>query len=149
MNGTHYKNELTKLPVSKPADKYPDGYQAGRYWRKLGGSLYDFYVYEYVGVDPSNGKPLYNKYLTDENGNETEYELLGTCEMKGNTYYALVPADADENAEFLEYVILKLEKEENGDAYLVSIDDDDEADEVEDFFNDYLADEIDYDEENK
>ena len=87
--------------------------------------------------------------LTDENGNETEYELLGTCEMNGNTYYALVPADADENAEFLEYVILKLEKEEDGEAYLVSIDDDDEADEVEDFFNDYLADKIDYDEENK
>ena len=71
LNGTHYKNELTKLPVSKPADKYPDGYQSGSYWRKIGGSLYDFYVYEYAGVDPENGKPLYNKYLTDENGNET------------------------------------------------------------------------------
>lgn len=71
LNGTHYKNELTQLPVSKPADKYPDGYQSGLYWRKLGGSLYDFYVYEYAGVDPSNGKPLYNKYLTDDNGNET------------------------------------------------------------------------------
>ena len=87
--------------------------------------------------------------LTDENGVETDYELIGTCEMKGNTYYALVPAEADENAEFLEYVILKLEKEEDGEAYLVSIDDDDEADEVEDYFNDYLADEIDYDEETK
>ena len=86
--------------------------------------------------------------LTDENGVESEYELIGTCEMNGNTYYALVPADAAEDAEFLEYVILKLEKEENGEAYLVSIDDDDEADEVEDYFNDYLADEIDYDEES-
>ena len=37
--------------------------------------------------------------LTDENGVETDYELIGTCEMKGNTYYALVPAEADENAE--------------------------------------------------
>ena len=71
LNGTHYKNELTKLPISKPADKYPDGYQSGSYWRKIGGSLYDFYAYEYAGVDPTNGKPLYNKYLTDENGNET------------------------------------------------------------------------------
>ena len=71
LNGTHYKNELTKLPISKPAEKYPDGYQSGSYWRKIGGSLYDFYAYEYAGVDPSNGKPLYNKYLTDDNGNET------------------------------------------------------------------------------
>ena len=77
LNGTHYKNELTKLPVSKPADKYPDGYQAGSYWRKLGGSLYDFYAYEYAGVDPENGKPQYKKYLTDDNGNETgEIELV-------------------------------------------------------------------------
>ena len=87
--------------------------------------------------------------LTDENGVESEYELIGTCEMNGNTYYALVPANAAEDAEFLEYVILKLEKEENGEAFLVSIDDDDEADAVEDYFNDYLADEIDYDEETK
>ena len=77
LNGTHYKNELTRLPVSKPADKYPDGYQSGSYWRKLGGSLYDFYAYEYAGVNPENGKPQYNKYLTDANGNETgEIELV-------------------------------------------------------------------------
>lgn len=44
LNGTTYKNKLTKLPASKPASDYPDGYQAGLYWRKLGGSLYDFYV---------------------------------------------------------------------------------------------------------
>ena len=76
-NGTHYKNELTRLPVSKPAEKYPDGYQSGMYWRKLGGSLYDFYAYEYAGVNPENGKPQYNKYLTDANGNETgEIELV-------------------------------------------------------------------------
>ena len=77
LNGTHYKNELTRLPVSKPVDKYPDGYQSGSYWRKLGGSLYDFYAYEYAGVNPENGKPQYNKYLTDANGNETgEIELV-------------------------------------------------------------------------
>ena len=77
LNGTHYKNELTKLPISKPADKYPDGYQSGSYWRKIGGSLYDFYAYEYAGVNPENGKPQYKKYLTDENGNETgEIELV-------------------------------------------------------------------------
>ena len=70
LNGTHYKNELTKLPASKPASEYPDGYQAGSYWRKIGGSLYDFYLYEYVGVDKATGKPMYNKYTTDEDGNE-------------------------------------------------------------------------------
>ena len=71
LNLTHYKNELTKLPDSKPASEFPNGYQAGRYWRKLGGSLYDWYRYEYVGVDAATGKPQYNKYIykTDDNGN--------------------------------------------------------------------------------
>lgn len=77
LNATHYKNKLTKLPVSKPADEFPDGYQAGSYWRKLGGSLYDWYMYEYVGVDPESGKPMYNKYVTDTDGNET-IEIVNT-----------------------------------------------------------------------
>ena len=64
--------------------------------------------------------------LTDEDGNESEYELIATCEMNGNTYYALIPADADTDGDFLEYVILKLEKQENGEEYLVSVDDEDE-----------------------
>ena len=70
LNLTHYKNELTKLPESKPASEFPNGYQAGRYWRKLGGSLYDWYRYEYVGVDPETGKPQYNHYTykTDDAG---------------------------------------------------------------------------------
>ena len=71
LNLTHYKNKLTKLPDSKPADLYPDGYQAGNYWRKIDGSLYDWYLYEYVGVDPTNGLPQYNKYVKDDDGNET------------------------------------------------------------------------------
>ena len=80
LNLTHYKNELTKLPASKPSDLFPDGYQAGSYWRKLGGSLYDFYLYEYVGVDPSNGLPLYNHYEDelDADGNKTGNEIVTT-----------------------------------------------------------------------
>lgn len=76
LNGTHYKNELTKLPSDKSdLVRYPDGYQSGSYWRKLGGSLYDFYLYEWAGVDEATGLPLYNKYYdieVDEEGNETE-----------------------------------------------------------------------------
>ena len=71
LNLTHYKNELTRLPDSKPADVYPNGYAASNYWRKLGGSLYDFYYYEYVGVDPSNGKPMYNHYTYETNEDGT------------------------------------------------------------------------------
>lgn len=72
LNLTHYKNKLTKLPASKPASEYPDGYQAGYYWRKIGGSLYDWYLYEYAGVDPETGLPQYNKYVENEDGTETK-----------------------------------------------------------------------------
>ena len=72
LNLTHYKNKLTKLPASKPAELYPDGYAADDYWRKLGGSLYDWYLYEYAGVDQETGLPQYNKYnyKKDENTGE-------------------------------------------------------------------------------
>lgn len=72
LNGTHYKNELTKLPSDKTdPERYPYGYQNGSYWRQLGGSLYDFYLYEWAGVDEATGLPLYNRYYNyqvDDNG---------------------------------------------------------------------------------
>ncbi len=59
-NVTAYKNELTKVPD----DKDPKGYIAGSYWRKVGGTLYDFYDYEYAGVDPLTGKAQWYKDVT-------------------------------------------------------------------------------------
>ena len=68
--------------------------------------------------------------LTDEEGNESEFELLGELNIDDNTYLALIPLDGDED----EYVILKVEVDENGDELLVTIDDDDEFDAFEDTF---------------
>lgn len=72
-NATHYRNRLTRLPESKPASEFPNGYNTGNYWRQLGGSLYDWYTYDYAGVDPETGKPLFNKweFKKDESGKET------------------------------------------------------------------------------
>jgi len=84
--------------------------------------------------------------LTDEDGNESQFELLGSHEIDGVTYLALVPLENNEEGE---YVILKLEKDENGDEILVTIDDDDEFDRVADFFEDTFFSEIDYDEEEE
>ena len=79
--------------------------------------------------------------LTDEDGNENEFELLGSTEIDGCTYLALVPVA--ENPEG-EYVILKMEKDGEEDI-LVTIDDDDEFDRVADYFEDELFSEISYD----
>jgi TonB-linked SusC/RagA family outer membrane protein len=79
-NITHYKNELTRLPSSKPADKYPNGYKAGSFWRKIGGSLYDYYTYEYAGVDTATGEALYNKY--DDDGNVTTVKKTSNATLR-------------------------------------------------------------------
>lgn len=87
---------------------------------------------------------VYTYTLTDEDGKEYEFELLGTCEMDGNTYYALAPIEEDEAGE---YVILRAEEETDGEVSLVSIEDDDEFEKVSEFFDDELFSEVDYDAE--
>lgn len=78
--------------------------------------------------------------LTDEDGNESQFELIGSVEMDGGVYYALVPQEDSD-----EYVILKLTQDENGEDILITIEDDDEFDRVADYFEDELFDEVDYD----
>ena len=68
INGTHYKNAITKLPSDQPQT----GYNTGNYWRSLGGSLYDFYLLEWAGVDPENGRAMYNVYSQVGTGGEFE-----------------------------------------------------------------------------
>ena len=83
--------------------------------------------------------------LQDEEGNEHEFELVGTCEKNGTTYYAMIPtADEDKNEEYYEYAILK-SVVENGEEMLVTVDDDDEFDDIADYFDDIFSAEIDYD----
>ena len=83
--------------------------------------------------------------LQDEEGNDHEFELIGTCERGGVTYYAMIPVEENEKEdEFCEYVILK-GIVENGEESLISIDDDDEFDDIADYFDDLFSEEIDYD----
>ncbi|MBO5415787.1 MAG: DUF1292 domain-containing protein [Clostridia bacterium] len=84
--------------------------------------------------------------LTDEDGNELEFEVIGECERDGEKYFAMIPVDDDENSDgdICEYVILKLAVED-GEEVLVTVDDDDELDDVADYFDDLFSSEIDYD----
>ena len=91
--------------------------------------------------DELQDEELYTYTLTDDEGNEYEFELLGTAEIDGKTYYALVPT-GDNGGE--EYAILRAEEDEEG-VNLVTIDDDDEWEKVADFFDDQLFNDVDYD----
>ncbi len=84
--------------------------------------------------------------LTDEDGNEIRFQVIGSAEIEGTLYYAMIPVDDQPDEEDVyEYVILKADKDEDGEDILVTIDDDDEFDDIADYFDDMLADEVDYD----
>jgi TonB-linked SusC/RagA family outer membrane protein len=83
LNLTTYKNELTKVPD----DKDPNGYIAGAYWRKLGGSLYDFYTYEFAGVEATTGKSMWYKDVTTVVDGEDVTEKVTTTSYAEATRY--------------------------------------------------------------
>ena len=81
--------------------------------------------------------------LTDlEDGSEHEFEMIGEGELDGNHYYALVPLDEESD----EYYIFRGIEDENGEITFETIEDDNEFDAVEEYFNDLLFSDVDYDE---
>ena len=67
--------------------------------------------------------------LTDEEGNEEEFEHLDTLEYNGETYMAFIPAEMSALDE-AELVILKLIIEGEEDEMLESVDDETELETV-------------------
>ncbi len=70
LNFGHYTNKITKLPQEEILTG-----SIGQYGntKKMveGGSVYDFYIKEWAGVNPENGKATWYKDIVDENGNVT------------------------------------------------------------------------------
>ncbi len=74
--------------------------------------------------------------LTDEFGGEVELEHLDTVEYKDNVYMAFIPAEMSIEESY-ELIIMKIEKE-NGEEILVTLDDEDELDEMFQIFSERL-----------
>lgn len=97
-------------------------------------------------MEPQNAEESNIIPLIDEDGNEINFEIIGDAEIDGVVYYAMTPAGAQENNEgIIEYVLLKLVKDEDGEEVFVTVDDEDEFDKVADFFDDLFDSEEDYD----
>ena len=98
-------------------------------------------------ITPEEESPRF--MLTDEEGNELEFELIGSGEVDGVQYYAMIPVEEaeDEDRDTFEYVILKSEVDEDGDESLATIDDDEEFDRIADFFDDMFS-TVDFDAED-
>lgn len=76
--------------------------------------------------------------LTDDEGNDIELEYVDALEHNGTTYMAFFPvveedSEDEENEEEYGLVILKSQME-NGEEFLVNIDDEEEIDKVYDLF---------------
>ena len=76
--------------------------------------------------------------LTDDEGNDIELEYVDALENNGTTYMAFFPVveedgEDEENEEEYGLVILKSQME-NGEEFLVTIDDEEEIDKVYDLF---------------
>ena len=76
--------------------------------------------------------------LTDDEGNDVELEYVDALELNGTTYMAFFPvmeedSEEEENEEEYGLVILKSQME-NGEEFLVTVDDEEEIEKVYDLF---------------
>lgn len=63
--------------------------------------------------------------LEDEEGNVTRFEFVDRAELNDVVYYALIPADTEEDGAS-EFVVLKEIISDDGEPMLSTVDDDDE-----------------------
>lgn len=80
--------------------------------------------------------------LTDEEGEDHEFEVLDIIEVDGSEYAILFPTeeneDADPESEEEEAIILKIEQDENGEEILREIEDDEEWERVADAYDEIV-----------
>lgn len=70
VNATTYKNKITSLPSAEM-------WSGNKKWVE-GGSLYDWYLYEWVGVNPENGHSQWYHYVDGEKTKVEDYSVLTT-----------------------------------------------------------------------
>ncbi len=85
INGTHYKNEITKMPLG-PDGKFQE-IISGTKKLSVGHSIFDFWLRDWAGVDKADGSALYYKDIKDANGNVTGKET--TKDQNAASYYYL------------------------------------------------------------
>lgn len=69
-NATHFRNKITALPSKEGQED--NSIVTGNYIRREGGSIYDFFLPEWAGVNPENGLPQW--YKTEKDGNRVVTE---------------------------------------------------------------------------
>ncbi len=73
--------------------------------------------------------------LLDEDNNEHDFNVVDIIEVDGSEYAILLPVDEDTD----EAVILKFDKDEDGEEFLVEIDSDEEWEKVADAWEELVV----------
>jgi len=97
MNGEFLTNEIVTMPIDPATGdpKYLDN-SNGNYGYSKGRSIFDFYMREWAGVDPSDGSPMWYEYYDDKNDNgvidtgETGWAILDENDMNTNQTGSIV-----------------------------------------------------------
>ena len=87
--------------------------------------------------------------IADEDGNEYELEMLDEIEFEGKSFVIFVPADIDEmDVNDPDYGLIILEKrEENGEEFFDSVDDEELLERVYDYYQQLCDEEADGEQE--
>ncbi|WP_439129680.1 TonB-dependent receptor domain-containing protein, partial [Polaribacter sp.] len=89
VNGSFLDNEIIATPTD-PATGEPQLLTpGGNYGRVVGGSIFDFYMREWAGVDPADGAPTWFQYYDDRNDNG----VLDAGEPTSDSNASWVPVD--------------------------------------------------------
>lgn len=85
--------------------------------------------------------------LVDENGQEIEFEHLDTLEMNGDRYVVLLPVEEEGDSD--EVVILREETTDEDEESYVSVDDEQELNQVFEEFKERMKDRFDFEEDEE
>ena len=100
--------------------------------------------------NPAENEEYGNDFVTlvDENGKETEFEIVDSLVTENNEYFALIPTETADNLsdDDGQLVVLKV-VEEDGEEFLEPIEDDDEFEEISEIFIDRLEELYDFNEQ--
>jgi TonB-linked SusC/RagA family outer membrane protein len=89
INGAFLTNEFTAMPI-EPSTGNPQVLRPfGSYGWSRGRSLFDFYMREWAGVDPSDGAPTWFQYYDDINNNN----VLDAGEPSSSSSGSWIPVD--------------------------------------------------------
>lgn len=84
--------------------------------------------------------------LLDENGEETEFEVLGVITVEDIDYAILIPTDEDEDDD--QAYIFRIDTDENGEEVLSEVENDEEFELVKDAWETLCEDEFELDDDD-